>query len=128
MMEMKELLERVESFDEHTPKLRLLEVLNRYPNLKKSLNNQLSLDGNQEWIEKAEKERFFFVLYDDSWKASNRGNFPNKIGLKFMGIQNIPVISVDIHRKPVWLDRLFYNFKFGIAFKSNSLFSPLIKL
>lgn len=100
-MGLEEILERVESFDECTPKSRFTSILNNYPELKKSLNDQLSLDSNQEWIKKAKKGRFFFIIYDDSWKASHKTNLPNSIQLKFIGTKSIPTISIDIHKRPV---------------------------
>ena len=99
-MNLEEILERVESLDGFTPKSKLLEVLEKYPDLKKNLVKQLSLDINKEWIEKAKKEKPFFLIYNDSWKGY-LSYYPNSIQLKFIGTQNVPTISIDIHQKPV---------------------------
>lgn len=100
-MGLEEILERVESFDEFTSKARFSLILDNYPELKKSLCEQISLDSNLEWIRKAEEGRFFFIIYDDIWKSVHRTTLPNNIQLKFIGSNNIPTISIDIHKKPV---------------------------
>ena len=101
-MELKEFLTRVESLDEFTPKSKFIEILAKSPDLKESLLDQLLLDANQEWIKKAKKGRFFFLIYDDSWKASSKiFLIPNTVKLKFVGLQNLPTIAFDIHQKLV---------------------------
>lgn len=101
-MELKEILNRVESLEDSTPRSEFVEMLCKYPELEKELHNQLSLDVNQEWIKKAEKEKLFFLIYDDSWKLPPRTfPIPNKIQLKFIGMKKLPTITIDIHQKPV---------------------------
>ena len=100
-MDLRNILERVEPLEEYTPRSKFVEILNKYPELEESLISQLSLDINQEWVQKAEKERFFFLIYDDTWKKTSPHSYPNSIQLKFIGMQYIPTIAIDIHQKPV---------------------------
>ena len=101
-MELREILNRVESLEDFTPKSEFVKVLCNYPELEEELRKQLSLDENQEWIKKAEKERFFFLIYDDSWKLPPRTfAIPNRIQLRFVGMKKLPTITIDIHQKPV---------------------------
>lgn len=100
-MEITEILERVEplAFDGCTEKAELIRTLKKFPDLKKELENELSLESNHEWIEKAKNEKFFFLIYDDSWKIL-QSPFQNEIYLNFIGMNHTPVISINIHHKP----------------------------
>lgn len=97
-MELEELLERIEpiGFDDYTPKSNFLQTLDKFPEFKETLKDEILLDENQEWVEKAQKEKFYFIINDDSWKKT-KSSFPNSIRLNFVGMRNIPVISIDIH-------------------------------
>lgn len=89
------------SIDGYTDKNTFLETLDKYPDLAVELRYLLSLPANREWIEKAQKEELEFGVYDDSWKISNANLIPNRVQLTFVSKKNIPVVSIDIHRKPV---------------------------
>lgn len=89
------------SLDGYTDKKTFLEKLDKYPDLSVELRYQLSLSCNADWIAKAQNEDLTFGVYDDSWKPSNAGLIPNRVQLTFVGKENIPVVSIDIHRKPV---------------------------
>lgn len=99
-MEITEILEQVEplAFDGCTGKAEFIRTLKKFPDLKKELENELSLESNHVWIEKAKQGKFFFLIYNDSWK-NLKSPFPNSINLNFIGIHNTPVISIDIHQR-----------------------------
>lgn len=102
-MTLERLLTRLpeKSFDGDTDKKMFEETLNKFPNLAVELRYQLTLPCNTEWIRKADEGNVSFSLYDDSWKISNIGLIANHVQLTFSGKSKTPVVSIDIHRKPV---------------------------
>ena len=97
-MNIEQLLERIEdlSFDGFTSKEKFLQLLESYPKFKEDLRKELSLNSNQEWIKKAQSEKVYFIINDDSWKKV-KSNFSSGVRLNFVGIHYIPTISIDIH-------------------------------
>lgn len=100
-MTVEELINRSKPYEPLRSKDELIAIFQNYPELKDKLEKMLTLEDNQEWLKRGEKEGFFFHVSDDSWKHK-RCSIQNYIKLDFVGPKNgVPTISVNIYQKPV---------------------------
>ena len=103
-MKIEEIIERIEdvSYDGCTPKSDFIKILNEFPEFKEELEKELaSVEKNQEWLEKATHEKFYFNITNSSWKR-NKSSFPNSIRLTFLTQDRIPTVSISINQKRAW--------------------------
>ncbi len=92
-MQMIAILERIQPYDKVTSKQHFIRAIT--PELIKSFDEQVLLEKNQEWVEKAQ-EKVFFIVNDDRWKRKIRGReLKPKIRLSFVGPEKAATVSID---------------------------------